>query len=148
MCRSDMISAVWLGEASKLLAAKIPGLSTLCYSVLEPGCHIKPHREHLGTSGVRAHLGLQIPTACAIRVGANALKWRQGQWTIFNGTRSHEVLNMATWIIVDIDLFASVSLVFAALSCSFSCFLDVVWSLKRASIYSHEDVDRHLHSDR
>jgi len=39
----------------------------------------------VGTSGVRAHLGLQIPLMCAVRVGANALTWREGQWTLFNG---------------------------------------------------------------
>ena len=39
----------------------------------------------VGTSGVRAHLGLQIPPMCAVRVGANALTWREGQWTLFNG---------------------------------------------------------------
>ncbi|CAK9107302.1 unnamed protein product [Durusdinium trenchii] len=72
----------------------IQGLTTFTYSVLEPGCHIKPHREHVGTSGVRAHLGLQIPPCCAVRVGPNALKWREGHWTVFNGNRSHEVLNM------------------------------------------------------
>lgn len=80
--------------AEAMQSAGIASLTTFCFSVLEPGCHIRPHREHVGTSGIRAHLGLQIPLNCAVRVGCNALTWREGEWTIFNGDRSHEVMNM------------------------------------------------------
>ena len=45
----------------------------------------------VGTSGIRAHLGLQIPLNCAVRVGCNALTWREGEWTIFNGHSAHSV---------------------------------------------------------
>ena len=46
---------------------------------------VKLLRFQVGTSGIRAHLGLQIPLNCAVRVGCNALTWREGEWTIFNG---------------------------------------------------------------
>lgn len=87
----------WAPKAAEAMQnSGVEALTTFCYSVLEPGCHIRPHREHVGTSGVRAHLGLQIPLMCAVRVGANALTWREGQWTLFNGDRSHEVLNASS----------------------------------------------------
>jgi len=88
----DNLAAAPVG-AKALKASKIDSLTTFCYSVLEPGAHIRPHEEHQGTTSVRAHLGLKIPDGCAIRVGPYAQIWKEGSWTLFNGTRSHEVLN-------------------------------------------------------
>merc|ERR1712080_199366 len=82
------------GIAAKAMQeAKIDMLTTFAYSVLTPGCHIRPHVEHHGTTGIRAHLGLSIPCDCALRVGPYAQGWTEGGWTVFNGKRSHEVLN-------------------------------------------------------
>lgn len=79
--------------AQVMQAAGVDMLTTFCYSILKPGCHIHPHEEHQGTTGVRAHLGLKIPEDCSLRVGPYAHVWREGEWTIFNGSRSHEVVN-------------------------------------------------------
>ena len=75
-------AALWI----RMRDADLPRITTWAFSVLMPGCHIKPHHEHVGTSGVRTHLGLQVPDRCALR----AMQWREGQWTIFNGKRNHE----------------------------------------------------------
>lgn len=88
----DNLAAAPVGAAA-LRAAGIPALTTFCYSVLEPGAHIRPHEEQQGTSSVRAHLGLRIPTGCSLRVGAYARVWKEGHWLVFNGNRSHEVLH-------------------------------------------------------
>merc|ERR1711879_35386 len=79
--------------AGALQRAGIDMLTTFAYSVLTPGCRIRPHEEHHGTTGIRAHLGLSIPCDCSLRVGPYAHGWTEGGWTVFNGTHSHEVLN-------------------------------------------------------
>lgn len=91
--------------AEAMAAAGIDGLTTFCYSVLQGGAHIRPHEEEQGTSCIRAHLGLNIPEGCALRVGPYAQVWKEGTWTVFNGNRSHEALNggMEDRVVVLVD---------------------------------------------
>jgi ornithine lipid ester-linked acyl 2-hydroxylase len=81
-------------ETLKALA-KVPGLVTALFSILEPGMHVGRH------SGVSkgiliAHLGLHVPresARCRMEVQDTQVYWREGETFVFDDTYPHEVWN-------------------------------------------------------
>ena len=73
----------------------IPGLTTVMFSILEPGKRIPPHRGPY--NGVlRLHLGLIVPQPrerLAIRVGPERRHWQEGEALIFDDAYEHEAWN-------------------------------------------------------
>ena len=73
----------------------IPGLTTVMFSILEPGKRIPPHRGPY--NGVlRLHLGLIVPEPrerLAIRVGPERRHWQEGEALIFDDAYEHEAWN-------------------------------------------------------
>lgn len=70
----------------------VPGLTTAGFSRLEPGAHILPHEGWVSTV-YRAHLGLDVPPDCALRVGSDTRSWEAGECLIFDDTVEHEAWN-------------------------------------------------------
>ncbi|MEO8670025.1 MAG: aspartyl/asparaginyl beta-hydroxylase domain-containing protein [Tahibacter sp.] len=75
--------------------ARIPGLRTAFYSILEPGKRIPLHRGPY--NGVlRLHLGLIVPEPrerCWIRVGGELRTWNEGEALVIDDMYPHEVHN-------------------------------------------------------
>ena len=73
----------------------IPGLTTVMFSILEPGKRIPPHRGPY--NGVlRLHLGLIVPEpreALGIRVENQVYRWQEGEAVIFDDAYEHEAWN-------------------------------------------------------
>ena len=65
--------------------AQVPNLTTAGFSRLTAGAHIKPHVGWV-TTVYRGHLGLIVPTDCALRVGDETRAWREGGTLIFDDT--------------------------------------------------------------
>jgi aspartyl/asparaginyl beta-hydroxylase (cupin superfamily) len=74
------------------LVRKIPDMTTSGFSVLKPGSHILPHTGYTDTV-LRFHLGLIVPTGCAIQVGDTISPWVEGGCIIFDDTVEHEAWN-------------------------------------------------------
>lgn len=72
--------------------AEIPGVTTVGFSRLAPGTHIKPHIGWVKTV-YRLHLGLVVPPDCALRVGDDVRPWREGECLVFDDTTEHEAWN-------------------------------------------------------
>lgn len=73
----------------------IPGLTTVMFSILEPGKRIPPHRGPY--NGVlRLHLALLVPAPrerLGIRVGPERRHWQEGEALIFDDAYEHEAWN-------------------------------------------------------
>jgi aspartyl/asparaginyl beta-hydroxylase (cupin superfamily) len=73
----------------------IPGLTTVMFSILEPGKHLPPHRGPY--NGVlRLHVGLIVPEpreALGIRVENETYRWKEGEAVIFDDAYEHEAWN-------------------------------------------------------
>lgn len=76
----------------------------ICFSILAPGTHIKPHH---GVTNARVvvHLPLVVPEGCTLTVGGEARHWREGEAWAFDDTFLHEARNAsdATRIILLMD---------------------------------------------
>lgn len=73
----------------------IPGLTTVMFSILEPGKRIPPHRGPYNGL-LRMHLGLIVPEPherLAIRVGSEQHHWQEGHALIFDDAYEHEAWN-------------------------------------------------------
>ncbi|MFO1402205.1 MAG: aspartyl/asparaginyl beta-hydroxylase domain-containing protein [Steroidobacteraceae bacterium] len=73
--------------------ARVPGHGPeVLYSVFTPGTHLLPHR---GVTNARlvAHLPLVIPEDCALNVGGELHRWREGKVVVFDDTYEHEAWN-------------------------------------------------------
>jgi len=76
---------------------KIPGLTTLAISVLEPAGHIQPHRGDTNAI-IRCHLGLHVPAdspTCALKVRDEVKGWNEGKLLLFCDAWEHEAWNKA-----------------------------------------------------
>ena len=80
-------------QTAKLIE-QLPGgtVREAMVSLLEPKAIIKPHRDS-GNQLLTCHLGLRIPSDCAIRVGGETRTWSEGQCLIFDTTFEHEAWN-------------------------------------------------------
>lgn len=65
------------------------------FSVLTPGTHILPHRGVTNTRVV-CHLPLVVPPDCALVVGGETHRWREGEVVVFDDTFEHEAWNRGT----------------------------------------------------
>lgn len=67
----------------------------ICFSILAPGTHIKPHH---GVTNVRSvvHLPLVVPPDCALVVADEPHAWVEGQCVAFDDTFLHEAYNRST----------------------------------------------------
>tara|TARA_R110000744_G_scaffold115748_1_gene216567 strand:- start:75 stop:620 length:546 start_codon:yes stop_codon:yes gene_type:complete len=74
------------------LIRNVDDLTTAAFSVLHPGSHILPHTGE-SSSVLRFHLGLIVPTGCAIQVGDTICPWVEGGSIIFDDTVEHEAWN-------------------------------------------------------
>jgi len=71
--------------------ARIPRRTTSAfYSALGGGAHIPAHTGPTNAF-LRVHLGLVVPTGCAMRVGAEVRGWGEGKVSIFDDSFDHEV---------------------------------------------------------
>ncbi len=64
----------------------------ICFSILAPHTHIKPHH---GVTNARVvvHLPLRVPSGCTLTVGGDERPWREGQAWAFDDTFLHEARN-------------------------------------------------------
>lgn len=64
----------------------------ICFSILAPGTHIKPH---YGVTNARVvvHLPLVVPEGCTLTVGGDERPWREGEAWVFDDTFLHEARN-------------------------------------------------------
>jgi aspartate beta-hydroxylase len=64
----------------------------ICFSLLGPGSHIKPH---YGVTNARVvvHLPLIVPEQCFLTVGGESRCWRYGRPWVFDDTFVHEAWN-------------------------------------------------------
>ena len=62
------------------------------FSVLAPGTEI-PRHHGLANYKLVAHLALDIPDACGMRVGGHARSWQPGQILVFDDSFAHEAWN-------------------------------------------------------
>jgi beta-hydroxylase len=77
------------------IVARIPGMQTAFFSVLEPGAHIPEHKG-IAKSLLRGQLALIVPAErerCTIWVDRHPYHWQEGQSLIFDDTYLHEVRN-------------------------------------------------------
>jgi beta-hydroxylase len=81
-------------ETTRLVEG-VPGMLSAGFSRLEPGAHIRPHTG-LRRGVYRCHLGLRVPSGCALRVEAETRSWREGECLVFDDTREHEAWNRGT----------------------------------------------------
>jgi aspartate beta-hydroxylase len=65
------------------------------FSVFTPGTHLLPHRGVTNTRVV-AHLPLMVPDDCALVVGGEEHRWREGKIVVFDDTYEHEAWNRST----------------------------------------------------
>jgi aspartyl/asparaginyl beta-hydroxylase (cupin superfamily) len=77
------------------ICQQIPGLTTVMFSILEPGKHLPAHRGPY--NGVlRLHLGLIVPEPredLGIRVDKEVYRWKEGEVVIFDDAYEHEAWN-------------------------------------------------------
>lgn len=72
---------------------QIPRLRTGGFSMLAPGCHIRPHVGYTDEV-LRAHLGLSIPKGnCHLKVGDTLYTWEEGKAFVFDDRILHEAWN-------------------------------------------------------
>lgn len=64
----------------------------ICFSILAPGTHIKPHHGVTNTRVV-VHLPLVVPEGCTLTVGGDERHWREGEAWAFDDTFLHEARN-------------------------------------------------------
>ncbi|MDQ6606312.1 MAG: aspartyl/asparaginyl beta-hydroxylase domain-containing protein [Actinomycetota bacterium] len=82
-----------------------PGL--IYVSRMRPGTHIGAHRGPINFR-VRCHLGIVVPDGdCAIRVGNESRRWREGRCLVFDDSFEHEAWNHADTerIVLIVDLW-------------------------------------------
>lgn len=74
---------------------RVPGAESaglVYFAALAPGAHIVAH---CGPHNVRirCHLGLVVPRACSMRVGAETRRWEEGRCLTFDDSFEHELWN-------------------------------------------------------
>lgn len=81
-------------ETARILS-QIPGMTTAMFSCLQPRTHIRPHIGYFQYSNyiLRAHLGIKVPTGCALKVNGVSQGWENGKTFVFDDTFRHEAYN-------------------------------------------------------
>lgn len=87
------------------MAAGLPE-GNICLSILRPNTEI---RAHCGPTNIRlrAHLGLEIPPGCGIRIAGKQYAWQEGQWLVFDDSFEHEAWNRSSQerVVLILDLW-------------------------------------------
>ena len=95
---NDIAEARRLCPMTASVLDQAPGLTTVFFSILEPGKHIPAHRgPYKGV--LRYHLGLLVPgdeAQCGIRVGDDVRGWTEGESLVFDDTHVHVAWNDAS----------------------------------------------------
>lgn len=75
------------------LCDAVPEITSVMFSILEPGTQITPHRgPYAGV--LRCHIPLIVPDGdCGIRVGKETHRWQKGKPLVFDDTIDHEAWN-------------------------------------------------------
>ena len=101
------------------LVESIPNATTVFFSILKPGCHVKAHRGAY-RGYLRYHLGLSIsePEKCGLRLIDKTYHWHNGGSMIFDDTYDHEAWNRSDTdrIILYVDFIRPMPAPFVALS--------------------------------
>eukprot|EP00931_Biecheleriopsis_adriatica_P011155 TRINITY_DN112233_c0_g1_i1.p1 TRINITY_DN112233_c0_g1~~TRINITY_DN112233_c0_g1_i1.p1 ORF type:complete len:264 (+),score=46.88 TRINITY_DN112233_c0_g1_i1:62-793(+) len=77
------------------LADSIGACGNAIFAQLTPGTRLKPHCGPTNTR-LTCHLGIEVPSGCAIRVGTETRRWQQGKCLVFDDSWEHEVWNTGT----------------------------------------------------
>lgn len=81
--------------ATYALLEQIPGATSIMFSVMKAGIHLKEHRG-VYKGVLRYHLGLLVPTNyedCWIKIAGEKFNWQVGADLMFDDTLLHEVVN-------------------------------------------------------
>lgn len=89
--RALLENCIFCPQTTNLLRT-IPGLENAGFSRLRAGCEIAPHVGYTNQV-LRLHLGLQVPPACALRVGSETAHWEEGKCLVFDDTVEHAAWN-------------------------------------------------------
>lgn len=81
-------------ETARILS-QVPGMTTAMFSCLQPRTHIRPHIGYYQYSNyiLRAHLGINVPPGCALKVNGVEQTWDNGKAFVFDDTFRHEAYN-------------------------------------------------------
>lgn len=77
------------------LLGRVPGVVVAFFSILRPGTHIPRHRG-LTKAWLNCHLPIAVPQdggRCEMQVAGRTVRWREGEWLVFDETHPHEVWN-------------------------------------------------------
>lgn len=91
----------------RLPLARIEGHAPeVLFSVFTPGTHLLPHRGVTNTRCV-GHLPLVVPENCAMNVGGELHRWKEGRVVVFDDTYDHEAWNRSgsTRVVLIFDLW-------------------------------------------
>ncbi|MFN3243606.1 MAG: aspartyl/asparaginyl beta-hydroxylase domain-containing protein [Planctomycetota bacterium] len=69
---------------------------TLVFSRMQPGCHVRPHRDLDGPHHLRVHLGITVDAGAWMRVNGEPCHWTDGQCLVFDPRCTHEVRHQGT----------------------------------------------------
>lgn len=104
---------------TKELVDSIPDRTTVFFSILKPGTHVKAHRGAY-RGYLRYHLGLQVPEseACGLRLTDKTYHWQNGESMVFDDTFDHEAWNKGTEdrIILYVDFIRPMPKLFRSIS--------------------------------
>jgi aspartyl/asparaginyl beta-hydroxylase (cupin superfamily) len=87
----------------------IPRLRTAILSRLSPGTSLSPHRGWAKHSNyvLRGHYGLFVKDGCTITVEGETREHRQGEWIVFDDSKTHTAANFGSAdrvvLIVDVE---------------------------------------------
>ncbi len=80
------------------LLQKVPNLTFVAFSILEPGAALQPHFGDTNTI-IRAHLGIEIPAPapeCALQVSDITCGWEEGKIILFSECYLHSAWNKSS----------------------------------------------------
>jgi aspartyl/asparaginyl beta-hydroxylase (cupin superfamily) len=87
---------------------RVPGVFQACFSILDAGKSVPPHRGPYG-GYLRYHLGLIVPDndPPQLKVNGQAYTWREGEGMLFDDTHEHEVINICAEprVVLIVDVF-------------------------------------------
>ncbi len=71
---------------------RVPGLVSAGFYLLGPRSKILPHTG-ARVRFLRVHLGVEVPSNCALRVGGETRAWQEGEYLVFDDSFVHEAWN-------------------------------------------------------
>jgi beta-hydroxylase len=78
---------------SELVRRIVPRPGVICFSRMDAHTEIHPHTGYKGQY-LRCHLGLEVPEGdCALKVGEEEHRWREGEALVFDDRTLHSAWN-------------------------------------------------------